>query len=211
MRIQTVLLAITLLAISSCSKPRKIGGRVFDINNGEALAGVVVAISEMTNGGKTTFVETNTQGYYAYKPANGGNDFAIQIVSTANIGAVGGENTLPAVKYSRYTDDNREIDFYVAQMKRLTIKFVDTTAMVGKQYFELDGINYTQKQATEGYSRRLAPANSVDSTFDAYTFTGLGWNYISGYIRTSESIQEFRDSILVTKPLDAIDMKTVYY
>lgn len=211
MRIQVVLLAITLLAFTSCSKPRKIGGRVFDINTGEAIADVGLAISEMTSGGKTAFVSTNTQGYYAYKPSRGGNDFAIQVATTATIGAVGGENTLPIVKYSRYSDNNREVDFYVQQSKRLTIKFVDTTANIGEQYEVMDAIIYTNKQASFGYSRRLSPANKVDSTFEAYTFTGLGWNYISGFIRTSENIQKFRDSIFVTKPLDAVDFKIVYY
>lgn len=204
-------MTITLLALSSCSKPRKIGGRVFDVNNGEAIPGVMVAISEMSNGGKTAFVETNSQGYYAYKPSNDASDYAIQITSTATIGQVGGDFTQPLVQYSRATDKNKEIDLYVVQLKRLTLKFVDTTQTPGETYEVMDAIIYTNNQATKGYSRRLAPANQMDTSFEAYTFSGLGWNYISGYIRTSDDIQKFRDSIFVTKPLDAVDLKTVYY
>jgi hypothetical protein len=208
----SICLFIAIGLFSSCQKSRTIGGRVFDATTGEPIADAALTIVPLS-GGQGALVSTNTSGYYAYKPdirARG--DYSIQISNLQSTAQQGGELLLPSIQYAKESDKKREYDFYIERNKRLNLRLIDTSSNSSKTYSTIFGFIYTKNQNLNGLQRKLIQPAFITSNAPVFTLAKLGWNYISGYVSTSENLMEpFLDSIFVRKPLDGIDTLTVYY
>ncbi|MBU2019679.1 MAG: carboxypeptidase-like regulatory domain-containing protein [Bacteroidetes bacterium] len=202
---------LTLFMSLGCQKPRKIGGRVIDATTGEPIENAALTIISSAGTGGVV-VTTNTSGYYVYKPETAIGDYAIQLANLQGTGPQGAEGLAPFIQYAKESDLNREYDFYIERNKRLNLRFKDTVTSPSKVYNEIFGFIYTKNQNLNGVQKKLIEPNNITENSQVFTLSKLGWNYISGYVSTSEnSVEPFFDSIFVQKPLDGMDTLTIYY